>query len=90
MTREKIQTRKKSKHCNDEMKCLILHNDDHNLFEFVITSLVEVCAHTFEQAEQCALIAHFKGSCEIKNGTLNELEMYHKELAFRDLTVSIE
>ena len=40
---------------------LILYNDDVNTFDHVIDTLVEVCHHTFEQAEQCAIIVHFKG-----------------------------
>jgi ATP-dependent Clp protease adaptor protein ClpS len=32
---------------------LILHNDEVNTFDFVIESLIEVCEHTTEQAEQC-------------------------------------
>jgi len=90
MTREKIDVRCKNDHCSSEMKNLILHNDDYNVFESVITSLVEVCGHTINQAEQCTLIAHLKGSCEVKKGSASELEVYYKELAFRNLIVSIE
>ena len=49
-------------------KELILYNDDVNTFEFVIESLIEVCGHYPEQAEQCALVAHTKGKCVIKTG----------------------
>jgi ATP-dependent Clp protease adaptor protein ClpS len=45
---------------------LILYNDDINTFDHVIKSLVEVCGHDPVQAEQCAMIVHFKGSCEVK------------------------
>ena len=52
----------------DEIHSLILYNDDVNTFSHVIKSLVEVCGHDLVQAEQCALIVHFKGSCDIKLG----------------------
>ena len=47
---------------------LILHNDDVNTFDHVINTLMKVCKHTAEQAEQCALIIHHRGKCTVKNG----------------------
>lgn len=52
---------------------LVVFNDDINTFEHVIHTLVRVCKHTTEQAEQCALIIHNKGKCTVKNGTFNFL-----------------
>ena len=69
---------------------LILYNDDINSFDFVIESLVEVCGHDFEQAEQCALIAHFKGRCTVKSGSFEELKGMSEELTLRRLTVAVE
>jgi ATP-dependent Clp protease adapter protein ClpS len=54
-------------------KFLILFNDDFNTFEHVIKSLVEICGHDSIQAEQCALLAHFNGSCEVRTGSLSVL-----------------
>lgn len=65
---------------------LILFNDDVNSFDFVIESLVEVCNHDLVQAEQCAMIAHFKGKCGIKVGPLNELAPMNNELNSRGLS----
>lgn len=65
---------------------LILFNDDVNSFDFVIESLVEVCNHDLAQAEQCALIAHFKGKCGIKTGTLLELTPMNNELNSRGIS----
>jgi len=65
---------------------LILFNDDVNSFDFVIESLVEVCDHDLAQAEQCALIAHFKGKCGIKTGTLSELTPMNNELNSRGIS----
>ncbi len=53
---------------------IILFNDDVNTFDFVIEMLVNVCDHTPIQAEQCAIIVHFKGKCSVKTGTFDELE----------------
>lgn len=69
---------------------LVLYNDDHNTFDHVIDSLVEVCDHEHHQAEQCALIAHFKGKCGVKNGSFDELKPMHEALGRRDLTVEIQ
>lgn len=49
---------------------LVLHNDDFNTFDFVIESLMEVCAHTLEQAEQCTFLVHYKSKCTVKTGNL--------------------
>lgn len=53
---------------------IILYNDDVNTFDHVIKTLIEVCDHTPEQAEQCALIVHYKGKCSVKRGSYDELE----------------
>lgn len=65
---------------------LILFNDDVNSFDFIIESLVEVCDHDPLQAEQCAMIAHFKGKCGIKFGTLTELTPINNELNNRGIS----
>lgn len=69
---------------------LVLHNDDVNSFEFVMDTLEEVCDHSLIQAEQCAMIAHFKGKCEILVGGLGDLRFIRQELVSRGLNVTIE
>jgi ATP-dependent Clp protease adaptor protein ClpS len=69
---------------------LILYNDDVNTFDFVIDTLIEVCRHEPEQAEQCAMIAHFKGKCMVKSGDHYELKPMYEEMTLRGLTVAIE
>ena len=69
---------------------LILFNDDVNSFTYVIESLIEVCKHNIEQAEQCTYIAHFKGKCDVKRGSIEELKPYKYGLIDKGLTVSIE
>ncbi len=53
---------------------IVLHNDDVNSFDFVIDSLIDVCEHTLEQAEQCTILVHYKGKCTVKTGELKELQ----------------
>ena len=57
-----------------ELRTLIVYNDDVNTFDHVIRTLIEVCGHEPEQAEQCTLLIHYKGKCAVKNGTFDELE----------------
>ena len=52
---------------------LVVFNDDYNTFEHVIHTLIRVCNHTEEQAEQCTLIIHFKGKCAVKSGAFDFL-----------------
>ncbi len=56
-----------------ELKDLIVFNDDVNTFEHVIETLIKVCKHTPEQAEQCTLLIHYKGKCAVKKGSYEEL-----------------
>ena len=53
---------------------IILYNDDVNTFDHVIRTLIQVCEHTSEQAEQCSLIVHYKGKCSVKSGTFADLK----------------
>jgi ATP-dependent Clp protease adaptor protein ClpS len=69
---------------------LILYNDEVNTFDFVIDTLIEVCNHEHEQAEQCALITHFKGKCTVKTGNYDEIKPMYEEMTLRGLTVSLE
>ncbi|MBE0674358.1 MAG: ATP-dependent Clp protease adaptor ClpS [Bacteroidales bacterium] len=81
-----------SEHSDNEISqenMLILYNDDHNSFEHVIRSLVEVCGHDEIQAEQCAVIAHFRGKCDIRRGKRKVLSEMLISLQKRDLTVEI-
>ena len=68
---------------------IILFNDDVNSFEHVIETLVIVCDHTFEQAEQCAYLVHFSGKCGVKTGSYDELEPLCKRLLEAELSAEI-
>ena len=53
---------------------IVLHNDEVNTFDFVMESLISVCEHTLEQAEQCTILVHYKGKCAVKSGEYKDLE----------------
>ena len=53
---------------------IVLFNDDVNTFDYVINTLIDVCDHTPEQAEQCSLIVHYNGKCTVKTGEYDELK----------------
>ncbi len=56
-----------------ETRKIVVYNDDVNTFDHVIDTFINVLGHSPEQAEQCAVIIHFKGKCIVKEGELNEL-----------------
>jgi len=90
MVKEKIKPVEVPRDERVDEKTLILFNDDVNSFDFVIDTLIEVCSHEPEQAEQCALIAHTKGKCGVKSGDFYTLKPIYDEMTLRGLTVSIE
>lgn len=69
---------------------LVVWNDEVNTFDWVISSLMEVCGHTHEQAEQCALIIHFNGKYAVKQGEYIKLRPLCEALQERGLSVTIE
>ncbi len=74
----------------EESKKIILWNDEHNSFEWVIYCLVTLLNFTYEKAEKTAWNVHLKGRDVIMSGSTEELEPYKKLLEERGLTVSIE
>ncbi|MCA1750870.1 MAG: ATP-dependent Clp protease adaptor ClpS [Cryomorphaceae bacterium] len=73
-----------------EPKEIVLYNDDHNTFDFVIESLVKVCSHTLTQAEQCTYLVHYKGKCSVKRGEVEKLQSMRTALLDRGLSAEIE
>ena len=68
---------------------IVLYNDDVNTFDHVIDTLIRVCSHTSEQAEQCALIVHYKGKCTVKTGEYKELRPQCTQLLEAGLSAEI-
>ncbi len=63
-----------------EVKDLVVFNDDFNTFEHVIETLIRVCKHAPEQAEQCTWLIHHKGKCTVKNGSYDELNPFREAI----------
>jgi ATP-dependent Clp protease adaptor protein ClpS len=88
--KEKILHKDDKQRSGSETGALILYNDDVNTFEHVIKSLVEVCGHDSVQAEQCAMIVHFKGSCEVRIGVVEVLNAMSRSLNAKGLNSKVE
>lgn len=69
---------------------LVVFNDDVNTFDWVIESLVAVCGHTHEQAEQCAIYIHFKGKYAVKHGSESELVPMKDALLDRGISAQVQ
>lgn len=69
---------------------IIVYNDDHNTFDWVIQCFVEVLRHTTEQAEQLSIIIHFKGKATVKTGSKQELLPLREQLVDRGLSAVVE
>ena len=73
----------------DEGCKLVLHNDEVHTFDYVIKALVDICRHTIDQAEQCAILVHCRGKCVVKNGSYDTLLPMHTALLDKQLTSEI-
>ena len=69
---------------------LVVFNDDHNSFDWVIKSFVDVLEHSSEQAEQLSLMIHFKGKAVVKTAPMSILKPRKDALTERGLSAVIE
>lgn len=69
---------------------LIVWNDEVNTFEWVIDTLMEICKHSYEQAEQCAYIIHYKGKYAVKQGTYDDLKPMCDAITERGIGATVE
>ncbi|MCH5596598.1 ATP-dependent Clp protease adaptor ClpS [Niabella ginsengisoli] len=69
---------------------LIVWNDEVNTFDWVIETLMEVCGHSFEQAEQCSLFIHFKGKYAVKEGEYDKLKPLCEAILERGINATVE
>ncbi len=74
----------------DEPCSLIVWNDNVNTFEWVIETLIEVCGHSEEQAEQCAYLIHFKGKCAVMKGEYEKLKGMCDKITDRGIGATVE
>ncbi len=76
---------------DDDSGCqLIVWNDEVNSFDWVITTLIEVCGHLQEQAEQCAMIIHSKGKYAVKDGSYEFLKPMCDAITERGIGATVE
>jgi ATP-dependent Clp protease adaptor protein ClpS len=75
---------------HEEPCCLIVWNDEVNTFEWVIETLIEVCGHSQEQAEQCSYIIHFQGKYGVKEGSYEELKPMCDAITERGIGATVE
>ena len=88
-TKEKVREKAATKEIPTVNNEIIVYNDDINTFEHVIETLIRVCNHTPEQAEQCSLIVHYNGKCTVKTGTYNKLKPQCTQLLEAGLNAEI-
>lgn len=69
---------------------LVVWNDEVNSFDWVIQTLIEVCHHSTEQAEQCAMIIHTQGKYAVKQGSYDELKPMCDAITDRGIGATIE
>jgi len=74
----------------EEPYSLIVWNDEVNSFDWVIQTLIEVCKHSTEQAEQCAMIIHTQGKYGVKRGSYEELKPMCDAITDRGIGATIE
>jgi ATP-dependent Clp protease adaptor protein ClpS len=89
-TREKIQEEVDVLEEISNNNEIVLYNDDVNTFDHVIDTLIRVCEHTNEQAEQCAILVHYKGRCTVKTGSYEELKPQCSSLLDAGLSAEIQ
>lgn len=77
-------------HLSKKERILVLHNDDYHTFDYVIDALIEICDHDLPQAEQCTLLVHYKGKCDVKKGSFSYLRPMKNALSQKDLKATID
>jgi ATP-dependent Clp protease adaptor protein ClpS len=65
-------------------------NDHVNTFDWVIDTLVQICGHSKEQAEQCALLIHYKGKYTVKKGSFEDLKPQCEAINDRNIQATLE
>jgi ATP-dependent Clp protease adaptor protein ClpS len=87
----KIESDQAEMMIDDGNNCrLVVWNDEVNTFEWVIETLIEVCHHTAEQAEQSAMIIHTKGKYAVKEGSYNTLKPMCDAITERGIGATVE
>lgn len=75
---------------DDEGCSLIVWNDEVNTFDWVIETLIAVCGHSQEQAEQCSYFIHYKGKYAVKQGSYDDLKPMCDAITERGINATVE
>ena len=89
IAQEEVLEKKLEEIVDQESNKIVLYNDDFNTFDHVINTLIISCEHTPHQAEQCALLVHYKGKCVVKSGSYDDLKPRCSKLHDAGLTAEI-
>ncbi len=73
----------------ENIRDLMVYNDDHNTFDHVINTLIKVCKHDVNQAEQCTFLIHYKGKCSVKKGMYEELKPMREGISSAGIKAAI-
>jgi ATP-dependent Clp protease adaptor protein ClpS len=84
-TLERVETKVEEEH----LQALLIHNDDVHTFDYVIENLVDICGHSEIQATQCTYIIHYKGKCDVKRGSFDDLLSPYNQLIKKGLSAEI-
>ncbi len=90
MIQEDLKSKQEEQTLQSRVREIVIYNDDFNTFDFVIQTLIEVCKHDHEQAEQCTMIIHYNGKCAVKSGTYAEIKPMKEEIVNRGINAVIE
>jgi ATP-dependent Clp protease adaptor protein ClpS len=74
----------------EDLCSLIVWNDEVNTFEWVIETLIDVCGHSEEQAEQCSMIIHTRGKYAVQHGSYDLLKPQCDAITDRGIGATIE
>ena len=75
---------------SDDPWHLVVWNDEVNTFEWVIETLIDICKHTAEQAEQCAMLIHTQGKYAVKKGNYEDLKPMCDAITERGIGATVE
>ena len=74
---------------SENVRDLMVFDDDFNTFDHVINTLVKVCKHDVHQAEQCTFLIHYKGKCSVKKGIYEDLKPMREGITSAGIKASI-
>ena len=75
---------------SEDVAYLLVYNDDHNTFEHVIGCFQDILQYDCTQAEQLAMLIHFKGKATVKTAAKHILRPEREALVDRGLSAVIE